>query len=154
MNCWLILYDLYVMNYQIFVVNAFVACPFVASFPRIFSHLFAKIPGFRQKKLIKLISLRVAAAVVPIPHSIYCVVYFTHDSSAYDSKAYLWATNELITIVNSYWRLKEFKWESRWNVNVYGEGGGVGGCVLCIIVCTQVFEEENEKKWNELKNEP
>lgn len=31
-------------------------------------------------------------------------------------------------------------------MNVYGEGGGVGGCVLCIIACTQVFEEENEKK--------
>lgn len=87
-----------------------------------------------------------------IPTSIYCIVCISHMITSIVLKMNLWAMNELITIVNSYWRPKEFKWESRWN-EMYGEEGWVGGWmgVLCVfymcIVQLNVLKEEKEKNW-------
>lgn len=127
------------------------------------SYTLAKIHG-SWKKLIKFHELEraataTAAAVVvavPIPTSIYCAVCISHMIASVVLKTYLWAMNELITIVNSYWRPKEFKWESRWNEMKWDVWRGrMGGWVCCIYIydmCRSFWRKK--KKRSELKNEP
>lgn len=112
------------------------------------SHEFAS-----WQKLIKIHELESSS----IPTNL--LLFFSHMIASITTiiivvlKTYLWAMNELITIVNSYWRPKEFKCGNKMKRDVYRErdGWGVGGVYIYIYICVQyeqecIFEEEKRKR--------